>query len=358
MKITFLSFYSGHVERGAEVFVHELARRLGEGHDVTLVQSGLAVTREVPYKTKVVPFTIDWTVRDQRVSIKRRLFMDYWSKLVTNFARKALPQVEEADVVVPVDGGWEGLSTRWWALRTGAKVVITGHSGMGWDDRINLLSRPDVFVALSEHQARWARRNGFGVKVVTISNGVDLEAFGKIVKRVRVDLPRPIILCVGAMEPNKRIDLAVKAVSKMKEGSLVVVGDGESRSEIVALGYKLLPRRFKHLGRVGHSDMPGFYASVDLFTLPTVSWEPFGLVYLEAMASGLPVVAPDDPIRREIVGDAGLFVDPRNSDEYAEALETALAAKWGNKPREQASKFSWDKVAEQYERLFLDLVRK
>lgn len=358
MKIAFLSFYSGHIERGAEVFVHELATRLGKSHEVKLVQSGNRVRRGTSYQTKVEPFRVNWGARDEKLSTKRRFFLDYWSRSVATFARGALSRLGEVDVVVPIDGGWESLLTRWWTWRNKTKMVITGHSGMGWDDRVNLLSRPDAFVALSGVQAAWARRNGFGVKVVKIPNGVDLRKFGVRVGKARIGLPRPIVLCVGATEPNKRIELAIEAVAKMKKGSLVVVGDGSARAQVVDLGRRLLPGRFRYWSKVGRDDMPSFYAASDLFTLPTVYWEPFGLVYLEAMASGLPVVAPDDPIRREIVGDAGLFVDPGKTGEYAKTTERALTMKWKNKPREQASKFSWDKVAGEYEKLFESLIGK
>jgi glycosyltransferase involved in cell wall biosynthesis len=101
--------------------------------------------------------------------------------------------------------------------------------------------------------------------------------------------------------------------------------------------------------------MPRVYGAADIFTYPTVPWESFGIVLVEAMASGLPVVATDDPIRREIVGDAGLFDDPLNTKVYAKALRKALAKDWGDKPRKQAEKFSWDKIADQYHKLFDEL---
>ena len=82
-------------------------------------------------------------------------------------------------------------------------------------------------------------------------------------------------------------------------------------------------------------------------------WEAFGIVYVEAMASGLPVVATDDENRREIIGDAGLFVDPENIEEYAQTLGKALKTDFGEKPRQQAKKFSWDKIASQYEQIMI-----
>jgi glycosyltransferase involved in cell wall biosynthesis len=73
------------------------------------------------------------------------------------------------------------------------------------------------------------------------------------------------------------------------------------------------------------------------------------------MACGLGVVVNNDPIRREIVGNAGFFVNPTNINKYSQALEKALKTDWGSKPRKQAEKFDWDKIAEKYNVLFKKL---
>ena len=75
------------------------------------------------------------------------------------------------------------------------------------------------------------------------------------------------------------------------------------------------------------------------------------------MASGLPVVANSDDIRRQIVGRAGVLVDPTNIDAYAIALENALRLRWGRRPQNQAKKFDWDKIAVKYEQLFESLLK-
>src|SRR5690606_135310 len=97
--------------------------------------------------------------------------------------------------------------------------------------------------------------------------------------------------------------------------------------------------------------------SADLFTYPTSPAESFGIVIAEALASGLAVVAADDPIRREIIGKAGIFVDPENTVEYANCLDEALTKNWGDLPRKQAAKYSWESIALQYESLFLELIK-
>ena len=163
------------------------------------------------------------------------------------------------------------------------------------------------------------------------------------------------ILSVGAFTEQKRHELVIKAISKLKDVKLIIAGGGgDKKSEIEALGTRLLGNRFE-IVETTNDKIPEIYNSADVFTLASKTYESFGIVLIEAMASGLPVVATDDPIRREIVGDAGLFVDPTNINEYAKALEKALDTKWGNKPRMQAEKFSWDKIAQEYEAMFQTL---
>jgi glycosyltransferase involved in cell wall biosynthesis len=101
------------------------------------------------------------------------------------------------------------------------------------------------------------------------------------------------------------------------------------------------------------SDMSKIYQEADVFCFVPKPWEAFGLVYLEAMATNLPVIAPDDPVRREIVGSAGILIkNPEDTDLLAKAIKEAYYKDWGDKPRMQAEKFSWDSVKKSYRDLF------
>ncbi|OGY12669.1 MAG: hypothetical protein A3A58_00200 [Candidatus Blackburnbacteria bacterium RIFCSPLOWO2_01_FULL_41_27] len=353
LKIAFLSFYSGIIERGVETLIPEIAERLGKNHEVVVYQSGPGYGKN--YKIVQIPTSWKPDTLQEPLNLRRRLFLDKSSLAVMEFMRKILPTLkkEKFDVVVPWNNGWQTILCR---FNNVGRVVSIGQSGLGWDDRVNLWLFPDYFVGFTKSQCEWANRVNPLVKTVTIPNGVDTIRFTPQGKKAKINLAAPIILCVAALVPLKRQKLAIKAVSLLKKGSLVLVGKGEMKDELQKMGDQLLPGRFK-IFESAYKDIDKVYRMANVFTFPTSHWESFGLVLLEAMASGLPVVANDDPIRREIVGGgSGLFVNPEHAQEYAQALQKALATDWGVKPREQASKFSWDEIAKKYEQLFLKIV--
>lgn len=313
MRIAFFSRYQNSLNRGAETFVYELSRRLQKKHIVEILSN------------------------QEGDSLKRILSGSF-------------------DIVMPINGGFQSLTASLGRLAAKYKLIVVGQAGIGrgliWDTAI---VQPDIFVALTDYMARWVKKWAWNSRVVKIHNGVDLDKFKPSGEKIKFNLPSPIILSVGALEWYKHHELAIEAVSQLKQGSLLVVGSGKERERLEQLGKSKLDRRFKIL-QAEFKDLPAIYRSVDLFTLPSWSREAFGIVYLEAMASGLGVVAPDDATRREVIGNGGLLVDVTNSTEYAEAIKQALKIDWSKKSRSQAEKFSWDKIAKEYEQLMLSLV--
>ncbi len=356
LKVAFLSFYSGEIYRGVETYVYELGNKLVElGVDVTVYQNGPKL-KDSKYKTISTNFKINWNQKGINGKILKIPFTDYYARLVGKFTKTVLSKIDkDTQIVISTNGSLQVLYLRIWSFFKKRKHIAVGQSGPGADDKWNLLCMPDMFIALTEFHKNWAKKFNPFVKVEKIPNGVDLNKFNSKVKPLKINLPHPIILSVGALEKGKRLDLLIKTAAKTK-ASLLLVGKGELESEFIKTGNKLMPNRLKIMS-FPFDEMPGVYPTCDLFTYPTVLWESFGIAMVEAMASGLPIVATDDPIRREIVGDAGLFVDPTNIEKYADTLERALKTKWGSKPRQQAEKFSWDDIAKKYKKLFEDLVK-
>lgn len=314
MKIVFLSRYQNKVNRGAENFVSELSKRLSRNHQVDILMG------------------------DNADSLKKVLDGEY-------------------DIVIPINGRLQSFKVSLARMIGGYKLLISGHSGIGRDDIWNIVVvRPDVFVALTDYMARWAKKWAWGSRIVKIPNGIDLIRFSPDGEKIKLDLPRPIIVSVGALVWYKYHDRVIRAVTKMGEGSLLIVGQGVGKGNLEKLGKELLGKRFK-ITAFDYNDMPKVYRSCDLFTLPSWGREAFGIVYLEALASGLGVVAPDDESRREIVGDGGLLTDVCSIAKYVETIRKALNINWSKKARAQAAKFSWERVANAYEKVMLDMIK-
>lgn len=312
MKIAILSRYQNEIQRGAETFVLELSSCLCKNH------------------------SIDILVGNDADSLSKILAGKY-------------------DIVFSINGGLQSFKASIGRIFGGYKLIIPGQAGIGRGDIWNIaFTMPNIYVALTDYMKNWAKKWAWNSKVVKINNGVDLDKFNKIGKKININLVPPVILSVGALEWYKGHHLTIEAISRLGKASLLIVGDGAEKGNLEMLGRKKLGSKFKII-QVKYEDLPSIYRSVDLFTLPSWDREAFGIVYLEALACGLGVVAPDDSSRREIIGDAGLFVNVEDIAAYADSIRKALDVDWEDRPRKQAEKFSWDKISDQYENLIIDL---
>jgi glycosyltransferase involved in cell wall biosynthesis len=206
-------------------------------------------------------------------------------------------------------------------------------------------------VAFTRATATMIRSRAPRARIDVIPHGIDLCRFRPQGRAVRLDLPRPVFLSAGEVERHKRLHLTVEALSGLERGSLVVLGGG---AEAAALDRRadesLGPGRYLRT-RVPRGEMPAWYRAADCFTLPSLS-ESFGLVYLEAMACGVPCVGTDDEVRREVLGEAGMLCDVTDPGSYRRALQATAERDWQGRPRRQAERFDFRTTAAAYARLF------
>jgi glycosyltransferase involved in cell wall biosynthesis len=175
------------------------------------------------------------------------------------------------------------------------------------------------------------------------------------------------ILYVGKLIHYKGVDVLIKAfkivLAKSSQNcSLLIAGSGGERDELINLVKDLdLCDHVTFSGGLPDDLLPQCYRSSNLFVLPSLASrrEAFGIVLLEAMASGLPVITSDIPGPDEVVrnGETGLLVPPGNVEKLAEAIITLLDDKYSSKMgicahKDVAKKYDWSVVAESYERLY------
>lgn len=313
LTIAFLSQFSGVTDRGVETYVKELGQRLSQNHNVQILTG--------------------------RQSNSLGLILK-----------------GQFDLVIPTNGRFQALKMGLGRFFGGYKILISGQAGVGKDDIWNLACVcPDVYVALTEYEFNWAKKWSWKTRLVKIPNGVDLKRFKSNGPKIDFGLPPPVILSVGALEWYKHHQRSIKAIASLKKGSLVIIGSGSQKKELTAMGNKFLGSGHFKILTVEHSKIDQYYRSADLFVLPSWPRESFGIVYLEAMACGVPVVAPDDLSRQEIIGKGGILIDVSDENKYGLAIKQALEKNWGLLPRNQAEKYSWDRVLQDYERLLEEL---
>ncbi len=212
-------------------------------------------------------------------------------------------------------------------------------------------------------------------QIEVIPCGTDIENFQASPKsEARSQLgfkpDQQIALYVGRFDPRKGIETLVRACAQLQENPnlhLVIVGgsdptqsDGQERLRIEAIVEGLgLSQQTTFVGRVGHDRLPLYYTAADVCVIPS-HYEPFGLVAIEAMACGTPVVASAvGGLKFSIVPEeTGLLVPPQNVEAFADAIQRILSDElWAKKLKKQASErvqrnFSWSGVAAQLSDLY------
>jgi glycosyltransferase involved in cell wall biosynthesis len=306
-------------------------------------QSPLLQVLKVPIKFLLR--ILDRTIYFSSGAIEQYFFSKYVFSKVSN----------GYDVIFPTNGIWGVSFAKDYTKKHSGIVLYTGHGGIGIEEKAIINKDIDAYIATTPTTYKWSKQ--FSDKVSYIPIGISLERFENsiIEKSEYSQLARPIILCVGAFTPFKRQKLLIDAMSHTT-GSLILIGDGELKSELQEYCETKLPGRY-FITHQPYKEMPYFYSLSDVFSLPSDN-EPFGIVYLEAMAANKPIVAPDDGSRHAIIGDAGIYCDVTNAKIYAKAIEEAVQKEWNNVPKDHVKKhFSWDSISEQYHQIISRLVK-
>jgi phosphatidylinositol alpha-1,6-mannosyltransferase len=247
-----------------------------------------------------------------------------------------------------------------WAVLPGARQALR---------RIG--STVDVVTYITEYvRARIAGAFGPGANLHHLPPGVDVDRFrpdvdGSALRREYGLADRPVIVCVSRLVPRKGQDLLIRALPAVRrrvpDAALLLVGHGPYREELAALAERHGVRDdVVFTGGVAQAELPAHYAAGDVFAMPCrtrrggLDVEGLGIVYLEASATGLPVIAGDsggapDAVRE---GDTGYVVPGDDEEVLAERLielldDGALRTRLGSNGRAWVeAEWRWSVLAE------------
>lgn len=210
-------------------------------------------------------------------------------------------------------------------------------------------------------------------KIVVTYNGVDDKFVCKSVKeydylydKYNIEKNKKILLYVGNKKPHKNIATLIKALALLEnkeEYKLILSGKGfDSYTELEELTTKLhLSENIIHTGHVTDEELVDLYNFADLFVFPSL-YEGFGIPVLEAMACGTPVVSSNSSSLPEVVGDAGILVNPIDEVEIAKSIEfilknNELYNEMVYKGKERAKVFTWDSCRRKTENIYERLMK-
>lgn len=218
--------------------------------------------------------------------------------------------------------------------------IVTGHGGdvTGMNKGImrklkaRVLKRAAGVTAVSNHLADVLHGIDPDKKIEILPMGCDTSKFGPEhrVENFFGQGDKKVILFVGRLAEKKGVTYLIEAMKQVENAILIIAGDGPLREQLMEQA-RPLGEKVRFIGSKTHEELEAVYASADVFAAPSVQAkngdiEGYGLVFLEAMASGLPVVASRSGGIPDLVhdGENGLLTEPGDPDDLAKALNRLL----------------------------------
>ena len=257
-----------------------------------------------------------------------------------------------------------------------AKNVITFHSAhegsLGyvlWEPVLEQYFRKiDGMIAVSD-VARDSVSKYFPGDYRIIPNGIDTQRFNPDVQPMQhLAQYSPKILFVGRFEPRKGVRYLLQAfpavIKRYPSAKLIVVGRGFLERYYRRYVEEHIKEHVIFCGHVSPDDLPRYYASCDIYCSPATGAESFGIVLLEAMATGKPIVASDIPGYKKVMvdGHEGLFFGTRSPQSLAEKINMLLGDRermraMGQRGREKALTYDWPKVTKHVVQFYEELLQ-
>ncbi len=234
-----------------------------------------------------------------------------------------------------------------------------------------LLKHIDHFTAVSDAAAEYVRSLA-SLEVEIIPNGINLHNFKPLkIDREKVGLTKaPTILYIGRLERRKGVKQLLDAFELLHQWQpsvrLVIAGDGVDRAKLELQAQELgIEKNVTFLGYIDETKKLELLQAADLFCSPALYGESFGIVLLEAMASGLVTVAGDNPGYKSVMQGIGNFslVNPKQTTEFAQRLQLLLGDQelrklWKKWAKEHVVQFDYARVVDMYEKAYKQAVKR
>jgi len=207
---------------------------------------------------------------------------------------------------------------------------------LGWNQFLHVFKDLDVVASPTRTAAQLIQRYGLQKEVTPVSCGIDLTRFNtqndatRLKKQYGVPMDRKVILSVGRLEKEKRVEVTLRALPEIvakTDAHFIIAGIGKLQSALQQLAKSLgVSDHVTFTGFVPDEDMPDLYKTADVFVTAGIA-ELQSIVTMEAMASGLPVVAVNAVALPELVHDAenGFLFDAEDSTALARGVVTLLS---------------------------------
>jgi glycosyltransferase involved in cell wall biosynthesis len=175
-------------------------------------------------------------------------------------------------------------------------------------------------------------------------------------KRWNIPENAPLLVHVGRLSRQKNQEFLLRLLPKNPALHLLLVGDGELGAPLHSLaGEYGIGERVHFTGEVSPEEVSSLVASADIFVFPSL-FEAVGMVMLEAMLLGVPVISSDIPSSREFLSGDGLLVDTAKSEKWLEAIDSLLrspayASAMADRAKERARRFTVARMADGYEQI-------
>lgn len=230
-----------------------------------------------------------------------------------------------------------------------------------------ILKRADSVIALTKDMER-TMQVIYNRNITVVPNGINFEEYVRKPMARNGEIPEKKILFVGRLHPVKGVRYLLYAMKivheEMPEAKLILVGDGEERDNLKDLTDSLGIREcVNFVGKVPHERIPDYMHQADIFVLSSLS-ESFGLVNLEAMACGLPIVATRVGGLPDIIeeGVNGYLVEAEDYREMADNIldllqNPLLSSTISENNRRKVLAYTWENVIDRLECIYLEAIR-